>query len=780
MSAAYEFTRAIQAAGLTPPENMVPDGKLHRFASNGRRDDDAGWYVLHHDGIPAGVFGCWRAGIEQKWRADIGRALTPAEEAASQAKVDAMRREREAEKAREHAQARQHAEWILECAHPASAGNHYLQRKGVTPVPSLWEIAATMASEILGHAPKSRGEPLTGRLLVVPVYVGGELSTVELVDEAGHKSALYGGAKAGGYWAAQPLPEGDGQGITLLIGEGVATVLSAREATGYPVIAALSCGNLMAVAKAMRKRFPAAVLVILADLVQDTGRPDPHAMEAARAVGGREAIPDFGPNRDPSWTDFNDLAVHRGKDATGECIRRQMLVEDAAGNGVALEAKFGEDKLAAQFTELHGKDWRYVEPWGKWMLWTYSRWIAEGTRAALHLVRLVCRAAANSALTPTPAAKLASRSTVSGVESLARSDRRHAMSTDDWDRDLYLLNTLKGTIDLRTGYLHEHRREDYITKIATATSQGECPRWKSFLDEITAGNLEYQGYLQRMCGYMLTGDTSEHALFFAYGKGGNGKSVFSIVVSTILGDYATTAPMDAFMETKSERHPTDLAGLRGARLVLCSETAQGRRWDETKIKALTGGDRISARFMRQDYFQYTPQFKLLVIGNHKPGLRSVDEAVRRRLHLLPFTVVFQKTRQDKRLTEKLLLERDGILAWAIEGGLEWQIQGLNPPPCVVSATEKYFSEEDRIGQFLEEECELGVNFKVAIAALYTSWKERAEARGEYVGSAKWLVAELADRGFDRGPIPGGAKGLAGLRLKSGNESVPSPRPNAAT
>jgi putative DNA primase/helicase len=259
------------------------------------------------------------------------------------------------------------------------------------------------------------------------------------------------------------------------------------------------------------------------------------------------------------------------------------------------------------------------------------------------------------------------------------------------------------------------------------------------------------------------------------GEGGNGKSVFSVVVSTVLGDYATTAPLDTFMETKGERHPTDLAGLRGSRLVLCSETAQGRRWAESKIKALTGGDKVSARFMRQDFFEFTPQFKLLVIGNHKPGIRSVDEAIRRRLHLLPFTVTIPKAKQDKKLMEKLLLERDGILAWAVEGCLEWQLKGLAPPPCVVAATEEYFEEEDRIGQFLEEECEQGVNFKVAIADLYTRWKERAEARGEYVGTARWLVGELVDRGFDRKQMPGGAKGLAGLALKN---SGPGRRPYA--
>jgi hypothetical protein len=177
----------------------------------------------------------------------------------------------------------------------------------------------------------------------------------------------------------------------------------------------------------------------------------------------------------------------------------------------------------------------------------------------------------------------------------------------------------------------------------------------------------------------------------------------------------------------------------------------------SRIKALTGGDRISARFMKQDFFQYTPQFKLLVIGNHKPGIRSVDEAIRRRLHLLPFTITIGKAKQDKKLTEKLLLERDGILAWAVEGCLEWQLKGLTPPPCVVAATEEYFQEEDRIGQFLEEECDLNDHAKVAIADLYTRWRERAEAHGEYVGSSKWLVGELRDRGFERARLRAAAR-----------------------
>ncbi len=315
-----QFRDAIQAHGLTPPETIEADGILRRFASNGKRGDDSGRYLLHLDGIPAGWIGDYRTGLSQNWRADIGRALTPGEEAAHRAKVEAMRREREAGEARRRAEAAKKSAAVWKAATPATNDNPYLTRKQVSSVATLREIDAGEVAAILGYSPKSKGEPLTGRLLVVPVKVDDAISTLELIDGYGRKSAVYGGVKAGGYWAAGRLPDGDGAGLTLLIGEGVATVLSAKEATGHPAIAALSSGNLPAVAKAMRERYPAAALVILADLVKATGEPDPHAIEAARSVGGKLAIPDFGTDPDPDMKDMNDLFILGGPEAVAQAI----------------------------------------------------------------------------------------------------------------------------------------------------------------------------------------------------------------------------------------------------------------------------------------------------------------------------------------------------------------------------------------------------------------------------------------------------------------------------
>ena len=235
-------------------------------------------------------------------------------------------------------------------------------------------------------------------------------------------------------------------------------------------------------------------------------------------------------------------------------------------------------------------------------------------------------------------AALASAKTVSAIERLAKSDRRIAATIDQWDADPWLLNTPDGVVDLRTGTLRAHRASDYMTKITVAGPGGACPIFLRFLDRITGSDPELVAYLRRALGYALTGITREHALFFGYGTGANGKSVLLSTVAGILGDYHKTAPIETFTASNVDRHPTDLAMLRGARLVTATETEEGRQWAESRIKTLTGGDRVSARFMRQDFFEFTPQFKLFIAGNHRPGLRSVDEAIRRRFHLVPFAV----------------------------------------------------------------------------------------------------------------------------------------------
>ena len=499
-----------------------------------------------------------------------------------------------------------------------------------------------------------------------------------------------------------------------------------------------------------------------------------YAVQAAQAIlsaGAKSCHILYPPEETAEGWDAAD-AVAEGFDvaaflAHGPRVQMHDIADPGEPVIGADESVWGtEDALALAFTRRYHRDWRYVAAWGRWLVWDGRRWRNEETLAATDLIRGVCRHAALQADNPKLAAKLATSGTVGGVERLARADRRHAATTAEWDADPWLLNTPGGVVDLRTGRLRAHDRADRMTKITTATPAGDCPTWRRFLAEVTGGDADLQAYLQRVSGYCLTGSTREHALFFLYGTGANGKSVFVNTLATILGDYAASAPMDTFMETRGDRHPTDMAGLRGARFVSSIETEQGRRWNESKVKAITGGDKVSARFMRQDFFEYTPQFKLVIAGNHKPAIRNVDEAMKRRLHLIPFTITVPPERRDKHLQQKLLAERDGILAWSLEGCLAWQRLGrLDPPPQVVAATEEYFEAEDALGRWLEERCVREANAKSLTAELFTDWKQWAEAAGEFVGSQRRFSDLLITRGVEKWRNAAGIRGFRGVGLK---------------
>jgi putative DNA primase/helicase len=309
------------------------------------------------------------------------------------------------------------------------------------------------------------------------------------------------------------------------------------------------------------------------------------------------------------------------------------------------------------------------------------------------------------------------------------------------------------SINLVTGERYEARREDYMTKMAAVAPDDDMPipLWLACLARVTNGDADLQAYLQRVIGYCLTGHTNEHVIFFLWGTGANGKSVFTSTIAGMMGDYALTAPMDTFIESKLDRHPTELAMLRGARLVTATETTAGRHWNESRLKALTGGDKIAARYMRGDFFEFTPTFKLMISGNHRPALRNIDEAIRRRLHLIPFTVTIPPDERDLNLSDKLKAEWPGILAWAVEGTLEWRRIGLSPPAAVVNATADYLAAEDDTQSWLEECCIEQPDTEATSSELYGSWKAWADRSGRIggAGSQKALSQALQDRGISK-------------------------------
>lgn len=430
---------------------------------------------------------------------------------------------------------------------------------------------------------------------------------------------------------------------------------------------------------------------------------------------------------------------------------------------------YSDEAMALYFAGLNAHELRYVAHWSRWKIWDGRRWIDDRTMAGFHRVRGICRetamAYAATVKTPSGPKAIASAKTVNAVLSLSRSDPRLAATVDQWDTQHGLLNTPAGTLDLDTLVMKPHDPADHITKMTEVAPGGDCPMWISFLDRITGGNMSLQLFLRRMAGYALTGLTIEHALFFLYGTGANGKSVFINTIGGILGDYHITAPIETFTAHMGDRHPTELARLQGARLVTAVETEEGRRWAESRIKMLTGGDRVSARFMKQDFFEYDPTFKLVIAGNHKPGLRSVDEAIRRRFNLIPFGVTIPIGERDDKLFEKLKGEWSGIFQWALGGCREWMQIGLAAPDVVEQATADYLEAEDAIAAWIEECCETIVTAQEMAGALYESWKVWATRAGEVPGSQKKFVGILETRGFHRMKRTAAGWPYSGLRLK---------------
>jgi putative DNA primase/helicase len=252
-----------------------------------------------------------------------------------------------------------------------------------------------------------------------------------------------------------------------------------------------------------------------------------------------------------------------------------------------------------------------------------------------------------------------------------------------------------------------------------------------------------------LAGYSATGSTKEHVLAFAHGSGGNGKGTFLGAIGNILGDYATVASADVFLASNNQRHPTELASLMGARLVHAQEIDPSRRWDEAKVKALTGGDKISARFMRQDLFEFNPQFTLIIAGNTKPEITNVDDAMRRRMHLIPFET--KPVRKDMDLPDKLKEEYPAILAWVIEGAKAWLEQGLNPPQAVIEATDEYLAGEDALARWISERCVAGADNEMTTNEAFNDFrdwcKDNNEAKGKEWSQRKFN-GEMKLRGFD--------------------------------
>jgi putative DNA primase/helicase len=406
-------------------------------------------------------------------------------------------------------------------------------------------------------------------------------------------------------------------------------------------------------------------------------------------------------------------------------------------------AEVSEDAIALAFADQYERTLRFDHDIGRWLEWDGVRWRADRCDRGFHYAREIGRRMGAGKR------QVCKASVANGVERMARADPRLAVVSSEWDGDLWKLGTPGGVVDLRSGDLLKADPTYRITKTtAVAPARGVPQLWLRFLDEALGGDSEMIALIQEWCGYCLTGDTSEHVLMFIFGNGGNGKSVLLNTITKILGDYAVTAAMETFTSSRGERHSTDVAMLKGARLVTASETEEEHSWAEARIKQLTGADPITARFMRRDNFTFIPQSKLTIAGNHAPVLQNIDEAMRRRLRIVPFDR--QPAMPDRQLEAKLVKEWPQILSWMVEGCSRWQRHGLSHPKALVDATNAYFEEQDLVGQWLAQECDVGPSRSHIVADMFASWERFAKANGENPGTNKWFTRALKARGIHTG------------------------------
>lgn len=447
-----------------------------------------------------------------------------------------------------------------------------------------------------------------------------------------------------------------------------------------------------------------------------------------------------------------------GRFATAE----ENQAEAAADAAAKIRARHRTDLgNARRLVRLHGKDIRFCYAWNAWLAWDGKRWKRDDAGLVeQHAKATVATIYAEASDTQDEderkkiaawAMKSESRDRIRAMIDLARSEPRIPIQPDELDQHPMLLNVQNGTVDLRTGKLHRHRREDLITALAPVHHDPEatCPTFDAFIARIMDDKEALLSYVQRLIGYCLTADVSEQVLAFAYGSGANGKSTLIKVLLAMLGkDYATQAAPELLLI--GDRHPTELADLRGLRFVAAIEVEDGRRMAEGLVKQMTGGDVLKARYMRENFFQFEPTFKLLLAANHKPTIRGTDHAIWRRIRMIPFTVTIPDEEKDLRLGDKLRDELPGILAWAVRGCLAWQKEGLTPPQEVTAATAEYRGEMDVLARYLEERTVRIEGAQTQAKALYADYLDWCKEQNERELNATRFGRSLAERdGIDK-------------------------------
>ena len=472
--------------------------------------------------------------------------------------------------------------------------------------------------------------------------------------------------------------------------------------------------------------------------------------DGCRGNGWRQLRALFeGPRQEPSWTPSEPCDHYQPEtDYTEELPPADLN-----------ELPFTDLGNAKAMVQLFGNRFKFCPVTKKWYVWNRLKWIEDKLNQVLVFANKTVEAREKNSqgigdedLRKSAFRFFRSCQSVARRNALieqAKAWQPALVTTDDLDQNTWLLNCRNGTLDLRTGIIRPHDQADLITKCVDTDYEpgASCPRWISYLEQSMGGDVELVDFIRRAIGYTLTGETDEHALFVNVGKGENGKSVFMTILSDLLGDYAANTQHGTFAEKKNDSTRNDLAGLMGARLVHCSETNDNFRFDEALIKQLTGGDKITARFLYGEFFAFRPAFKIWIASNYQPEIRGIDDGIWRRIKFIPWAVKVNPWERDPKLVAKLRAELPGILAWAVSGCRDWQQGGLCEPESIRRAAESNREDSDIMVQFLTECCEVGPRHECQSSQLYAVFRQWLVNRGEYELSMVKMARMLKYKGY---------------------------------
>lgn len=719
------------------------------------------------------------------WKDDSKRKKPTAEEIAARKKAyEAREQQAREQQAAVHEQMSARAVAIWNDANPCDGASHpYLVKKGVASHGlrvGRWEVLDEQTGEWVTS---------TSKALLIPIMDRKRrIWSLQAIYPSGDHRKLYlrDAAKNGNFFAIGTPKSVEGR-LVFLLGEGYATCASAHEATGHMVLVCFDVQGLRTVARELRATRPDAAIILLADNDTETeassGKNPGLAMctELSKELGAFVAVPPPG--------DFNDLHLSRGLCAVDAAIKAvscarsdsdeplfksiesvrecahlsqavsqdkdsalespihtydttmSLVLEDDFVDPLLLTQPLTQDRVALAFRDEFDGRLLFAHSFGCWLKWDGARWCREKTMLAFDFVRLLARG-----LNVDGKNAPSSSNFCKGVETFARADRSFAVEGSEFDVDNYLLNTPIGTFDLRTNQLRPH---DPLDRIMKSTAVSPCSEGGSlflkFLGEITGDDESMAFFLQVTLGACLSGAIESHWMMFWTGAGRNGKNTLGDLVMDVMGDYAKKVPSSTLMSKQHEDHPTEIANLQGARLVVSSEVEDGAHWNESRINELTGDQTLTARFMRGDFFDFKRTHKHLIYGNHRPQLRTATDALKARIKIVHFKQSFIG-REDADLPTKLRKEAGFVLFWLMEGHAAWLAAGRKLPACeaIEAESRDYFESQSTVEAWVRERVTKvnddgrGLRLWPKSADLYKDYKSWKDSRGEQpVSQSRW-------------------------------------------